>query len=268
MNLEILQAAAQDRLQHPPLLFVHGSNLAAWCWQQHFLAFFAAAGYDAHALSLRGHGGSEGTERLQSFTLDDFTADVLDALGRIDGDPVLVCHSMGGVIGQRILREHPDTIAGLVLLASVPPAGLGADTARLMVSHSLEMTAMRDFNTGRADRFPARLYLSDRLPDAEREALAARLQPESDKAGYALTGRLVRARPVPGRPVLVMGGRADRIVSPQSVRATARAYGTEPVILAGMSHLVMLDPGWRQVAERLLDFLREVPVPQAVGESR
>ena len=268
MNLELLEAAPNDRPQGPPLLFVHGSNLAAWCWQEHFLPFFAAAGYHAFALSLRGHGRSEGAERLQSFTLDDFTADVLDAVGRIDGEPVLVGHSMGGAIAQRIMREQPDAIAGLALLASVPPAGLGADTARLMVGSSSEMLAMREFNLGRADRFPARLYLSDKLPDAERDALAARLQPESDKAGYALTGRLVRGRPVPGRPVLVMGGQADRIVSPQSVRATAKAYRTEPAIFAGTSHLAMLDPNWRQVAECLLGFLRDVPVAQAVGEGR
>ena len=47
-------AAAADRLR-PPLLFLHGSAHAAWCWAEHFLPHFAAAGYDAYALSLRGH---------------------------------------------------------------------------------------------------------------------------------------------------------------------------------------------------------------------
>jgi non-heme chloroperoxidase len=261
MNLELLHVAAASPADRPPLLFVHGSNLAAWCWQEHFLPYFAAEGYEAYALSLRGHGGSAGAERLSSFTLDDFVADVRDVMARLSAPPVLVGHSMGGAIGQLILRDHPATIAALVLLAAVPPTGLGADTTRLVVSHGADVAHMRDFNTGRADSFPIGLYLSNRLPEAERRAYAARLQPESDKAGYALTGRVVRARPVPGVPVLVMGGQTDRIVSPQAVRGTAKAYGTEPVIFAGMSHLMMLEPDWREVAAAVLGFLRERPAP-------
>ncbi|MEV4517110.1 alpha/beta fold hydrolase [Dactylosporangium sp. NPDC049525] len=259
MNLELLHVAATGPGDLPPLLFVHGSNLAAWCWQEHFLPYFAAEGHEAYALSLRGHGGSDGADQLSSFTLADYVADVRDVMARLPAPPVLVGHSMGGAIGQLILRDHPETIAALVLLAAVPPTGLGADTTRLVVSHAADVERMRDFNTGKADTFPIGLYLSNRLPEAERGAYAARLQPESDKAGYALTGRVVRARPVPGVPVLVLGGQTDRIVSPPSVRATAKAYATEPVMFAGMSHLMMLEPDWREVAAAVLGFLRDRP---------
>jgi pimeloyl-ACP methyl ester carboxylesterase len=264
MSLELLHAPATGgSTDRPPLLFVHGSNLAAWCWQEHFLPYFAAEGYDAYALSLRGHGGSDGAEQLSSFTLADYVDDVRDVLGRLPARPILVGHSMGGAIGQLVLREHPETVAALVLLAAVPPTGLGADTTKLVVSHSADVERMREFNLGRADTFPIGLYLSNRLPEAERDAYAARLRPESDKAGYALTGRIVRARPVSGVPVLVLGGQTDRIVSPQSVRATAKAYGTEPVLFAGMSHLMMLEPDWREVATAVLGFLRSLPAPIA-----
>ena len=44
---------------HPvPLLFVHGAWHAAWCWDEHFLGYFADRGYRAVALSFRGHGDS------------------------------------------------------------------------------------------------------------------------------------------------------------------------------------------------------------------
>ena len=43
------------KLKHPsPVLFVHGAFVAAWCWDDHFLPYFAKRGYAAHALSLRG----------------------------------------------------------------------------------------------------------------------------------------------------------------------------------------------------------------------
>lgn len=267
MNLELLHAAASGPVAGPPLLFVHGSNLAAWCWQEHFLPYFAAAGHESYALSLRGHGGSDGADQLSSFTLEDYVDDVRDVMARLPAPPVLIGHSMGGALGQLILRDHPETIAALVLLAAVPPTGLGADTTRLVVSHSADVARMRDFNAGRADTFPIGLYLSNRLPEADRSAYASRLRPESDKAGYALTGRVLRARPVPGVPVLVLGGQTDRIVSPQSVKATAKAYGTEPVVFAGMSHLMMLEPDWQEAAAAVLAFLRDCSPDTVRGQA-
>jgi pimeloyl-ACP methyl ester carboxylesterase len=59
-----------------PLLFIHGAYAAAWCWEDHFLPFFAEAGYAAHALSLSGHGGSPGRRHLDSFSIADYVRDV------------------------------------------------------------------------------------------------------------------------------------------------------------------------------------------------
>src|SRR4029079_16655004 len=60
----------------PPLLFVHGGFCDSWYWEPYFLAWFAAQGYAAHALSLRGHGRSGGKETLFLTGLDDYAADV------------------------------------------------------------------------------------------------------------------------------------------------------------------------------------------------
>ena len=60
-------------LAHPlPLLFVHGAFVAAWCWDDNFLPYFAQHGFAAHALSLRGHGGSTGWESLAAASIDDY----------------------------------------------------------------------------------------------------------------------------------------------------------------------------------------------------
>ena len=58
MALEVLTAGKPS--DRPPLLFVHGSFCGAWIWAEHFLPFFAEAGWECCAVSLRGHGGSEG----------------------------------------------------------------------------------------------------------------------------------------------------------------------------------------------------------------
>lgn len=43
--------------ENPPLVFVHGSYHAAWCWAEHWLPFFSASGYDCYAISLLGQVG-------------------------------------------------------------------------------------------------------------------------------------------------------------------------------------------------------------------
>src|SRR6185312_8522066 len=91
--------------EHPvPLLFVHGGWHGAWCWQ-HFLDYFAAEGYRAVAVSLRGHGTSPTTKPLQNVSIADYIDDVRSVADDLGGRPVLVGHSLGGYVVQRYL-EH------------------------------------------------------------------------------------------------------------------------------------------------------------------
>src|SRR5476649_2140141 len=65
-RLEVLSRAPTTSRNAPPLLFVHGAWHGAWCWDEHFLGYFSKRGFSAHAVSLLGHGESEGKERLRS----------------------------------------------------------------------------------------------------------------------------------------------------------------------------------------------------------
>jgi pimeloyl-ACP methyl ester carboxylesterase len=56
--LEVIDKGSCTDAHPVPLLFVHGGWHGAWCWDDHFLDFFADAGYRAVAVSLRGHGTS------------------------------------------------------------------------------------------------------------------------------------------------------------------------------------------------------------------
>ena len=52
-------------------------------------------------------------------------------------------------------------------------------------------------------------------------------------------------------PLLVLGAEDDVCFTAREVRATAAAYDTEAEFFPKMSHDMMLDPGWRAVAERI-----------------
>src|SRR5260221_9499307 len=132
-RLEILSQLPKRATRKPPLLFVHGGYCDAWCWTPHFLPWFAERGWPAYALSLRGHGGSGGIESLFVAGLDDYVADVEHVAGQLAAPPVLVGHSMGAAVIERMLATRP--VRAAALLAPVPPAGLLSVAARLAAAH-------------------------------------------------------------------------------------------------------------------------------------
>jgi pimeloyl-ACP methyl ester carboxylesterase len=63
-RLEILECRPSCKRSDLRLLFVHGISAGAWVCNEHFLPYFAAAGFASFAVSLRGHGESGGRQRL------------------------------------------------------------------------------------------------------------------------------------------------------------------------------------------------------------
>ena len=76
MQLEVIARTPKGRARPTPLLFVHGAYGGAWEWDEHFLPYFAERGWVSHALSLRGHAGSDGGESVRYARLRDYLADV------------------------------------------------------------------------------------------------------------------------------------------------------------------------------------------------
>jgi pimeloyl-ACP methyl ester carboxylesterase len=107
MKLEMIKEEGVGEAHPTPILFVHGMWHAAWCWEEYFMPYFAQHGYDCYALSLRGHGGSEGRERLRWTPLSAYVSDVAQVVDQIEGQPVLVGHSMGGMDGFQLAADPP-----------------------------------------------------------------------------------------------------------------------------------------------------------------
>lgn len=78
MDLEIISQLPSQPADLPPILFIHGAFTDAWCWDEHFLPYFADQGYPSYALSLRGHGKSKG--ELLTASLNDYLQDVLQVV--------------------------------------------------------------------------------------------------------------------------------------------------------------------------------------------
>ena len=257
-GLELLGHLPSVRVHTPPLLFVHGAFAGAWCWEEHFLPWFAAHGFAAHALSLRGHGASHGGEALQSLAIADYVEDIATAVDRLAAAPVLIGHSMGGFVVQKYLETHE--VPAAALLAPVPPNGLLGPSASLAM---WEPGLFWEIGKSRSNGGPwgsvetmRRALLPDDVPAAVAAPYLARMNGESLTAMMDMSGGdLVDIRRVGPVPLLLLGGAEDRLIPPAYIRSAARAYGVEADILPGIAHGMMLGPGWETVARRLHDWL-------------
>jgi len=122
-GLEILCASSPAGTpRRRSLVFLHGAFAGAWVWAEGFLPWFARRGYPAYALSFRGHGESDAAGDLHDLGVNDYRDDVRALLDRFGEAPVLIGHSMGGYVVQKIVEEVD--LPAYVLMASVPPSGL------------------------------------------------------------------------------------------------------------------------------------------------
>jgi pimeloyl-ACP methyl ester carboxylesterase len=253
-DLEVRWRLPARAARKPPLLFIHGGYCDAWCWEPNFLPWFAAKGWPAYALSLRGHGTSGGHDSLFIAGLDDYVADVEHVAGGLDAPPILIGHSMGAAICERMMATRP--VRGAALLAPVPPAGLLPVAARLAAMNPTYLSHMAGLDPSRMTEDVLKVlrpfYFSEGVDrDILQEAIR-HLNGESPRVLFDLALRLHWALPHGSpSPVLVLGAHDDRIAIPEDVRATAAHHRVEPVILPGMGHMLMLEPEWELAAQAI-----------------
>lgn len=258
-TLEVLSAVPSGKNVRPtPLLFVHGAYAAAWCWQEHYLRFFADAGYASYAVSLSGHGGSRGRKHLDTFSITDYAKDVREVAKSLSAPPVLIGHSMGGFVVQKYLERHP--APGAVLMCSVPPQGLMASAVGLLFSKPTLITDLNRIMAGNSasmDTLREALFAQPvAVDDLERYYRLS--QRESHRAIWDMTlFNLPSVSRVRDTPLLVQGAEMDHLIPVSMVEMTARSYQVDAHIFSGMGHGLMLERDWKKPAQQILDWLQE-----------
>jgi pimeloyl-ACP methyl ester carboxylesterase len=257
LKLEIISRQPSESHALPPLLFIHGMMHGAWCWDVHFLKYFAQHGFAAHAVNLRGHGNSAGPDRLRWVRIADYVADVANAVEQMPGAPILIGHSMGGFIIQKYLEEHD--APGAVLLSSPPPVGLMGAVLRIARRHpflfartNLTLSLLPVVATPELAR---EAFFSADFPD---EPLGTYWKLMQDESYMALLDMAVLNRAKPAKvktPLLILGAARDNMLTRKEIEAAARAYHTGFEIIPDVAHDSMLEARWQTVADQILTWL-------------
>eukprot|EP00815_Leptocylindrus_aporus_P001515 CAMPEP_0116072140 /NCGR_PEP_ID=MMETSP0322-20121206/14293_1 /TAXON_ID=163516 /ORGANISM="Leptocylindrus danicus var. apora, Strain B651" /LENGTH=291 /DNA_ID=CAMNT_0003560813 /DNA_START=339 /DNA_END=1214 /DNA_ORIENTATION=+ len=270
-----------------PLLFIHGSFHAAWCWAEHYMPYFADLGHDVVAISLRGTGGTPALDGAKKVTIDTHVTDLnafLDDFLIDQKEPIIIAHSFGGILAMKYLELYCELgrIRGLALLSSVPPSGNGKMTLRFLtrsLKTSWKITAGFAFKQAITDASLCRELFFESPTDFgdKRNGLSdediVRVQTKFRRDSAATIDLVDLSKKLPSdntidgianfiyekkfeHPSLVVGAYDDFIVDKEGLRESALYLGIEnEIVMIDSSHDVMLGLKWRNGAEALENWL-------------
>jgi pimeloyl-ACP methyl ester carboxylesterase len=226
------------------VVFLHGIGGAGRVWAAQ-VASFKAAGLAPFAPDLPGYGGRPPVAAMDFDGLAEDVERTLAARGL--ERPVLVGHSMGGMVAQTMLRRRPDGYAAAVLACTSPAFG-NADGA-----------FQQKFVADRLGPLDAGKTMADLAPGM----VAGMMGPRPEPAGRALAIEVMGAVPADTYraavrclvgfderaslaairvPVLCLAGEADPNAPPQMVeRMAGKIADARYACLPGVGHLPNLE---------------------------
>ena len=255
-------------MAQPPLLFIHGLWGRPQNWDA-LAAHFRALGHVAAAPALPWHDRDpqEPPIALLGQTgLDDYVAAMEEVARGFSAPPVLVGHSAGAVIAQRLAERMP--VAGVALLAPAPSAGMfGFSGSVLRALIGILITPGWWKAPVRMDVTRARQAVFNMVPREEADAELAQWQWESGRALFELVmpwadrhhGALVHHEKL-HVPALVMVGEQDQLTPVRVARATARRLpgAVDYREIAGAGHWLFADSLHGELVRELELFLRQI----------
>ncbi|MFG2134604.1 alpha/beta hydrolase [Streptomyces sp. NPDC048751] len=258
-------------MNRTPVVFIRGAWLHALSWES-WAERFAGRGFLAFTPGWPGEAAAardvrESPETLAGIGLDALTDHYAGIVRSFDTAPVIVGHSVGGLIAQHLIGANVGRAAVAIAPAPINDVPLPASSARLwtpdqtdgadpLVSLSREQFHDVFANTVEAEE-------SDRLFERYGVPTARRLFADLGHAGAVRSPRAVADVAHAGRgPLLLISGQEDRLVPDSATRAVYKLYGDSTAVtdlkqFADRAHSLVIDNGWRFVADYVLGWLDE-----------
>jgi len=247
----------------PPVVMIHGMWSQGRIWDT-FRVPFEAAGHAVHAPTLRHHAPGAPHPDLGTTSLRDYVNDLADFIATLPELPILVGHSMGGLLAQLLTARGLSRAT--VMLASAPARGV------FPIRPVMLPGTARIFSTPGFWRKPHRLtaweahYAVFNVLDRQASDLEhARLVHESGKAAAEIVFAAFQPHGAASVdfqanrvPLLSLAGGRDRIVPASVCRRNAALYGERCHfhVYPEQAHFLIGEPGWDRVAADTLAWIR------------
>jgi pimeloyl-ACP methyl ester carboxylesterase len=246
------------------IFMIHGMWGGSWCWDEH-KEYFEAKGYRCVAPTLLLHDPDENEryrEKVGRLSLKDYIADLEKQIIELDEKPILMGHSMGGLLALILASKGLAKAAILITLA--PPRGVFVLRWPVVRSFLSGLRRWCFWNRAFKQTFrEASHSMLHLLPEAEQRVIYKKFVYESGRAGAEIglalldKGRAseIKTDRIPC-PVLVIGAEKDRITPAVIVRKVAERFDLEYEELKDHSHWVIREDGWEDIAHKLDQWIR------------
>ncbi len=253
-------------------VFIHGLWIAHTAWQP-WIDHFAEHGHNAVAPAWPGEADTVAATRENpaaqaGFGIDALTEHFAGIVKQFDAPPVVIGHSFGGLIAQKLLGQN--LVAAAVAIDPAPIKGV--KPLPLAQLRSAFPVLGNPLNRGRAKALSAsqfRYGFGNALTAAESDQLWEQWAIPSPgkplfEAGLAnftphSPAKVDTANATRG-PLLITAGTSDHTVPYVSAKASFKQYAKSTAVTEfhefdGRGHSLTIDRGWRDVADTTLAWL-------------
>lgn len=259
----------------PPILFIHGAWVTPTCWAD-FRTRFEADGFETHAPAWpyvpdRASAGfrNQPDSRLGSVTVGEVTDSYAAFAANLGVAPILVGHSFGGLVVQKLL-DLGIGAAG-VAINPAPIAGIVPDVRSLLTVTPIvsRWAGWRRTYSLTSAKF-ATLFANTLTPKQADSAYEAEVIPAPGMIFYqAALWAGTGVKPARRRaPLLITSATADRTVTSHAASAAYRrqrrsSAPTDFTEFRDKSHFLIAEPGWEEVADPIIAWIKALPISAA-----
>ena len=249
------------------VMMIHGMWGGPWYWEK-FKNYFTAEGYRCIIPTLRYHDikpTDPPDPALGTTSLLDYAADLEADINKLEEKPILIGHSMGGLLAMILAARN--LAAAAVALTPAAPAGINAITPSVIKSFFSVQSKWGFWKKPMRQTYNEAVYsMLNLLPPKEQKEAYSKFVFESGLAAFQIGYPYLDSQKASrvdvtavSCPLLIIGGKEDRITPASVIRKVANKFDNraDHKEFANHAHWIIAEPGWEEVAGYVSTWLEQ-----------